>query len=154
MLALPAHSRRCFLQASRGTARQAKGARRPPPAANQSRHVATGGAAAAGVASPPLVREPGIAGQLGSGRGLGQISLPMGLWGATPSAAGCGASAWRGCCSCLETLPEVSARRHLQPRRNSHFRLRQRALLRAGIKQRSSRRLCLGGSMAGALPSS
>lgn len=88
MLALPAHSRRCFLQASRGTARQAKGARRPPPAANQSRHVATGGAAAAGVASPPLVREPGIAGQLGSGRGLGQISLPMGLWGASPERGG------------------------------------------------------------------
>lgn len=145
----------------------------PPSPAGQSRHVATGGAAAAtggGVGGLPLPHPEVRALPSRWGRrkpllpppprGLRASSPVRGGGGAVPPPGGGGRASGQGCFSsspgdlCLETVPEVSGQRHLQPRRNSRFCLDRRVLLRAGIKQRSSRRLCLGGSMAGAFPSS
>lgn len=64
------------------TAPQGRRRGSPPSPAGQSRHVATGGAAAAGVASP-LAPEPGIAGQVGSAN-----LLPRGALGHIPPVRG------------------------------------------------------------------
>lgn len=160
-----------FLQPSRGTFSQAMGLaplpRRPVATCRDGRRGCGDGGWGGGIASPPP-RGSGIAEQVGPEktasppppRGLRASSPVRGGGGAVPPPGGGGRASGQGCFSsspgdlCLETVPEVSGQRHLQPRRNSRFCLDRRVLLRAGIKQRSSRRLCLGGSMAGAFPSS
>lgn len=99
MLALATHTRERFLQPSRGTSRRAEGLaalpRRPIATCRDGRRGCGGGRFPA----IPRARRHCRAG--GVGQGLRQIPFPGGFGRIPPFAAGCGASAWRGC-ACLQ----------------------------------------------------